>query len=60
MKKCNEGCHVICDFCLHFEHERDDDGDLTGGGYCVFHEKTVSFTYGCDDYHCFRLAKEAD
>lgn len=59
MKKCNDDCYPICDFCRMFNHnEREElyDGNIigiyTGNGYCVYHERDTDITDYCDDFIC--------
>ena len=50
MKKCCEDCVPICDFCIYFEHFRDEEEFLTGEGNCKKLDKVQSLSYYCNDF----------
>lgn len=58
MKKCCEDCIPVCDFCIYFEHFRDEEGLLTGEGKCKKYDKVQSLSYYCKDFTCFNTVKK--
>jgi hypothetical protein len=55
MKKCNAGCHAVCDFCKYYERYIDEDLEFTGEGNCLIKNEDVQFSGYCEDFHCFTL-----
>jgi hypothetical protein len=55
LKKCNEGCPVACDFCIHFDKYFDEDFEFTGEGKCLIKNEDVQFSGYCEDFHCFNV-----
>ena len=58
MKKCCEDCIPACDFCIYFEHFRDEEGFLTGEGKCKKLDKVQSLSYYCNDFTCFNTVNK--
>lgn len=55
---CSKACEVVgavCDFCIFYDFNGDDDGCYTGDGYCRFHQKQIDPEEGCADFICFRV-----
>jgi len=53
MKKCNEECVTICDFCIHFlMFKTKEGGNVDGSGYCGLHKKEVDCVEECNDFYC--------
>ncbi len=52
MKKCDDDCEPICDFCFHIRKNKKDGGE----SYCEILDRYVSWGSYCDEYYCFRLA----
>ncbi len=57
---CSDDCRIVCDFCVHFHAERDEDGIMTGGaGLCDATGKRTEAGGGCEEhFHCFWVTKE--
>jgi hypothetical protein len=55
MKKCNEDCIPVCDFCLYYEFNADDEGAYTGDGWCSYNKKAVEPYDMCKYFYCSRL-----
>lgn len=58
MKKCNADCEPLCDFCIHYDFNGNEDGAYTGDGYCNLHKEQCEPYEDCDEFHCFRIGKE--
>jgi hypothetical protein len=59
-KFCNDECEhlgAICDFCVHYDFNGDEDGTYTGDGWCRKLQKSSEPHYGCDEFVCFRIEK---
>ena len=58
MKKCNDNCHEVCDFCVFYRDEDKVRGKLfnAGEGDCILYGKHVGAGDGqnCDGFRCFR------
>lgn len=52
----------VCDFCWHCQKELDDEGCVTGLGYCHRYMKFTSLGGGsnCDSFDCFNNHKGED
>ena len=53
MKKCNDECQPICDFCHNLQRVFED-GPQVDESYCSVKKKIVSWTSRCDEFDCFR------
>ena len=61
MKKCNDSCFAICDFCIHYEDESKKNGseEFSGYGICNIDNTEVSASDSCEtNFHCFRVHLE--
>ena len=63
MKKCNEECYPLCDFCIHYnfngEDIKDESGKVVakgaiyvGKGFCTKHHRQQDPEDSCEDFHC--------
>jgi len=52
--KCSNDCHIVCDFCIFYDFNSDEDGVYTGNGVCWHpdHPQRKYPTDGCDDFIC--------
>lgn len=51
-------CIPICNFCHYFDDSksRKENGvNVTGAGYCRFHNEPRDLTGQCDEFYCFNL-----
>jgi len=54
-KYCSPECKdtAICDFCINFEFNGDEDGAYTDDGYCKFHKRAADpVDNACSEFHC--------
>lgn len=52
-KKCSKDEDEVCDFCIHFNMFKDENGfNVDGSGYCGLRRKFVDAGDGCKDYYC--------
>ncbi len=56
---CRTCLGALCDFCLWYDFNGDEDGGYTGDGYCRLHKFNHEPDEGCDSFHC-KLAKEGN
>ena len=61
MRKCNDKCYPLCDFCKHYQFNGDDlirngktfkGAIYTGKGFCTFHHRRQEPQDQCDNFHC--------
>lgn len=57
---CSQDCKetgAICDFCIHYNFNGDEEGSYTGDGYCklldIYTDPHDGFD--CEHFHCFRI-----
>jgi len=57
MLHCSEGCYTICDFCLFYDFNGDDNDVYIGKGVCWHpkHPERKSPSDGCNDFICGRV-----
>lgn len=57
-KYCSHDCEKIggvCDSCIHYDFNGDEDGLYAGDGYCNYHKEHSEPHFGCEDFVCFRV-----
>lgn len=57
MKKCNEHCVPVCDFCVNYkDYGLSTNEEFEGVGICLINDSEVSASDFCiDDFHCFNV-----
>ena len=56
-KFCSKECEEtgpLCDFCHHYEFDKDKRGRYTGKGWCRLHKKRCEPGSSCEDFECFQ------
>jgi len=59
MITCGSNCTIVCDFCIHYDFNADEQGRYQDKGYCNYWELPAEPYDECDEFHCFRV-KEND
>jgi len=69
MRKCDEECPAICDFCKHYNYNGEDltqDGIVyknavyTYNGFCTLHCQRKEPYDECSDFYCSTIDKPDD
>lgn len=55
MRKCNDECYPLCDFCKHYNFNGDENGAYTENGFCTFHNQKKDPSDFCEDFYCFNI-----
>jgi hypothetical protein len=55
-KMCENGCHIICDFCIYYK-DNYEDNEFCGEGICTKTNTETSFSGACEEFECFNYRK---
>lgn len=57
MIKCDNNCPAVCDYCVHYDFNGDENGAYTRDGWCRLREEQRDPEEDCDGFCCKLVGK---